>query len=126
MTTTLTRRKNTAINLDGPNNEWRTWVEDLANFQRNGCSSLGSSVAASKATTNFPIISGYVTSGHIISGYTISGHIISVKMAKSDATLFKYMMNSQWVITVIGAMSGGADPPELLEFYQDDESSVFD
>ncbi|KPM46476.1 hypothetical protein AK830_g233 [Neonectria ditissima] len=102
-------RKNTSMNIDN----WRTWVDDVVAFQRNGYSPLGSDVAASKAATNFPII---------------SGHIISVVMNKSDGDRFKAMMDLQWALTVIGAMSGGADPPKLKPdlYRKDDDYEVYD
>ncbi|KPM44455.1 hypothetical protein AK830_g2138 [Neonectria ditissima] len=97
-------RKNTTMNID----DWRTWVDDVDSFQRKGYSSLGSNVAASKATTNFPII---------------SGHIIHVKMTQADAIPFKAMMDLQWAVTVIGALSGGADPPEFDDYDDDDDEN---
>ncbi|KAK7429732.1 hypothetical protein QQZ08_003758 [Neonectria magnoliae] len=98
-------RKSTVMTLGGSDSDWKTWVADMKNFQLANCQSPVRNVGASKTTTNFPIR---------------SGHIVSINMDVSHATRFKDMIDLQWAITILGAMSGGADPPELVDFDDED------
>ncbi|KAK7398504.1 hypothetical protein QQX98_012112 [Neonectria punicea] len=44
----------------------------------------------------------------------LSGHIVKVPLPKADATRFKAMIDFQWAIVCVAALSGAAGAPELL------------
>ncbi|RSL64831.1 hypothetical protein CEP53_003923 [Fusarium sp. AF-6] len=56
--------------------------------------------------------------GQIKSGVPlISGHLIEIEMPSSDAPLFKAMIDFQWAMIVVAALSGAADDDYSFDTY---------
>ncbi|POR37327.1 Uncharacterized protein TPAR_02483 [Tolypocladium paradoxum] len=61
---------------------------------------------------------------HVDSGRAVdSGEIFEIVLEHKKATKMKIMIDIQWAITRLAAMSGGADAPELLDDPDDPEST---
>ncbi|RGP68396.1 ent-kaurene oxidase [Fusarium longipes] len=96
------------ITLKGEDNGFKEMPKNVIEHQRNGSPVLnhpsGGRIAASRVDTHQPI--------H-------SGHQFTLIMPLDDAMKSKMMLDLQWALIQIGAVSGGAEYPELLPDHPD-------
>ncbi|RBR09651.1 uncharacterized protein FIESC28_09763 [Fusarium coffeatum] len=99
---------NDKITLEGDDNEFMNMVETQIKYERDGSprykNNYGVLIEAVRVDTNTPIL---------------SGHEFTITMPGEDAKKCKLMLDLQWAIIRIAAMSGAAGYPDLLPDHHD-------
>ena len=99
---------NDRITLEGDDNEFMKMVETQIEYERDGSprykNNYGFPIEAVRVDTNTPIL---------------SGHEFTISMPGEDAKKCKLMLDLQWVIIRIAAMSGAAGYPDVLPNHHD-------
>lgn len=99
---------NDRITLEGDDNEFMKMVETQIEYERDGSprykNNFGFPIEAVRVDTNTPIL---------------SGHEFTITMPEEDAKKCKLMLDLQWVIIRIAAMSGAAGYPDVLPNHHD-------
>ncbi|RSM14632.1 hypothetical protein CEP52_001163 [Fusarium oligoseptatum] len=88
------------MNLQGKDSDFDRMVNSVESFWQGG--SIPTSAELGQIKSGVPLI---------------SGHLIEIEMPSSDAPLFKAMIDFQWAMVVVAALSGAADDEDSFDTY---------
>ncbi|KAH8648999.1 hypothetical protein BGZ61DRAFT_376214 [Ilyonectria robusta] len=87
------------MTLEGDHNNFDAMADSATMFPQGGMPPVSGKLGASHIDAHIPIL---------------SGHLIDIQMPTADAALFKAMIDYQWALICVAALSGAAEAPELL------------